>query len=291
MTFALILGVLSANAKTLGVFCFLEQAEKQIYEDENIKLVIGVSDNLKSPVLLVLNKTDKVVYIDKENSFAYLNDNPTTLFSNSAQTSSQTNSQGASVNLGSVAGAFGVGGTVGSLLNGINVGGSSGTINGNIIYEKRVVSVAPKAAIVIYSWDDCASLLTNSKIIIENTAGTSKFINPGGSKQKFKVGLSRHYDAYNSPVRLKGVVKYSTSEDFADAKLVNTENYLKDIIIDSKKGVSKGLDFAPYTTPYLSQPCMQFMSGSLTPIAMVGAVMLGTAVGVGVIVGVCVLCL
>lgn len=103
----------------------------------------------------VKNNTSEVMVIDQTKTF-FIDTNgksicyydPTVRTTSTANTTSNTT--GASVNLGSVAGALGIGGVAGTLLGGVNVGGANtaGQTVTNTIYEADVphFSIGPKGS-------------------------------------------------------------------------------------------------------------------------------------------------
>lgn len=288
MAFVAMMATMGCYASRVGVYCYFEPIENHIYEDENVKVVIA-NEGVDKLKFVFYNKTDKVIYVDKENSFAYINDTPTNLFQNSSYTTGNGTEKGASVNLGGIANALGINGPIGSILGGVNVGGGVSNMNSTTTYEKRILSVAPKSLAVLYDFGSCQSVLEEIKFLntqrdyVETWGVRGYFINPyTKGKTKFKKGMSMTFDASNSPARYKGVVKYSLSEDFKESNLVTTDNYICALVIDSYKGVAKyGMTSLPYCAPYQQLPCCRFIGGtSLVQLAN------GTLCVTGIILGI-----
>ena len=106
-----------------------EFAQEPVPEDAKIE-VTYFFDTDGSIVPRVKNLTDQVMTIDQTLSFFINTDGrSTSYYDPTVRTTTTTdyasNTTGASVNLGAVAGAFGVGGIVGGVLSGINVGESN----------------------------------------------------------------------------------------------------------------------------------------------------------------------
>ena len=287
---AIMIATLGCFASRVGVYCYFDAIENHLYEDENVKLVVA-TDGVDCVKLVIYNKTDNVIYVDKENSFAYTNDEPTNLFKNASYTTGTGSESGASVNLGGIAGALGIAGPIGSVLGGINVGGSSTNMNSTTTYEKRVLSVAPKSMAVLYDYGTCRALLERIQFLDTRVdgyfAGTlgerGRFIDPyTKQKTKFKKGMNMTFDANSSPARFKGVVKYSLSEDFNENKLISTDNYVCALVIDSYKGVKNyGTTPLPYCAPYQQLPCCRFVGGTAFLQAGNGVLIgLGASVGI-----------
>lgn len=249
---------LCASARCVGAYCYFANTGSELYEDANVKVVLAMEkDEMK---LAIYNKTDQIIYVDKANTFAYTNGTPEMLFKNSAQTTSKTKSGGASLNLGGVANALGVGGIAGGLLSGVTVGGGNSSQNGTIVYEQRVIPVAPKSIALLYSWEHPRDYfiegLTQYAPRYKGSGFGSKrirFIDPAiGYKEKPDFGTVKSYTEGLSPFSVRGVVKYATDENFETATQATVSNYISDIVIDSYKGVKD---------PYYSLPyCMQAKS-------------------------------
>jgi len=257
--FLLFIGLLTItmciSARRVGAYCYFANNGSQLYEDENVKVILAMeNNNLK---LAIYNKTDNVIFVDKANTFAYTNGTPETLFKNSATTTSKTNSGGASVNLGGIAGALGVGGVAGGILSAVNVGGGNSSQTGTTIYEQRVIAVAPKSINILYTWSHMRDLFIPDLTKYTDRdwgsgidAKRGRFIDPTtGQKEKFDKGISRNYTEYSTPFTAKGVVRYSTEESFTTSQQATISNYITDIIIDSYKGVKN----PSYPLPYCQQ--------------------------------------
>lgn len=251
---------LTASAKRVGVYCFFADNGSQFYEDENVKAVIAMEGKIGQ--LALYNKTDKIIYVDRANTFAYTNGQPETLFKNSATTTSHTKGQGASLNLGGVAGSLGIGGIVGGILGGATFGGGSSDQNGTTVFEQRVIAIAPKSIFVLYSWNALKDDFDKSKVEVGGLGQQGRFVNSNtGSKEKFRKGLSRHYEDGMSPLELRGVIKYSTEENFNSSHLVNVSNYITDIVIDNFRGVKNVNCNLPYCHQFSERSVYSFKAG------------------------------
>ena len=246
---------LCASARRVGAYCYFANTGSELYEDANVKVVLAMEKNEMK--LAIYNKTDQVIYVDKANTFAYTNGTPEMLFKNTAQTTSNTSSGGASLNLGGVAGALGIGGIAGGLLSGVTVGGGNSSQSGTIVYEQRVIPVAPKSISLLYSWEH-----PRDYFIKDLTLYADRFNGKGilskrirfieqetGYKEKPDFGTVKSYTEAVTPFSVRGVVKYAVDENFETATQATVSNYISDIVIDSYKGVKD---------PYFSLPyCMQ----------------------------------
>lgn len=222
---------LSAEARRVGVFVFFADDGNQIYDDENVRVVIAVEDG--QPCLAILNKTDRVIYLDKGSSFTYENVVATCLFSNSSYSSGTARSGGGSVNLGGIASALGVGGRVGGILGGVNVGGGQTTQSSTTVYEQRIMAIAPKAYYKLYSW---------SYFYYK-----SHVANPKPRKK----GRTWSFGRYNTPYAIDASLRYSFDENFASVEEVAVSDYISDVVYDKTS-------YAKRNYLYVGTYCRQF---------------------------------
>lgn len=235
----------SVHAKRIGYYFYFDSPDNHTYEDNNIKVYINNCD------ILVSNKTDKIIYVDKENSFAVCNDKHFNMFNNQITTAGTTYTYGVSTNLGSI----------NSNLSGITIGGNSGTYNQTATVEKRIISIPPKVTARIWWFANPFQLMVNQGRIRDfnvNPAGfwdRSRYVEPSTGKYiKLTKGFVRTFDLNTSPIRLKVLIKYSLTEDMKSSKEVSTsENYLKAVVADSYKGLQ---NYTSDNLPY----CRSFMA-------------------------------
>lgn len=295
--------VSSAYAKSVGVYCFFSDTKTNLYEDENTKLVgIYLANQIH---IAVVNKTSKILYIDKANSFIYVNGTPISLFTNAVHSTGTTESKGHSVNLGGIARGLGFGGLVTAGLSAVNVGGGTSTQNTTTIYEQRVLAIAPHATEELYSIGDLRHQFDNS-IVYAGEKPSFGGISAGqhgmfidqktGKRTKFKIGDSRHYDQDTTPLEVKAAITYSPSEQFTESQLISVSHYISDIVIDHKKGARNNKRAAnaylPHCAPYFAKnmDCHKFISGRNVgiPIAAVVTMMVSITGATAAIVALCV---
>ena len=234
----------SVQAKRIGYYFYFDTPDKHTYEDTNLKVYIQNSE------IFVSNKTDKIIYVDKENSFAFINDLSYNMFNNQATTSGTTYSYGASTNLGAI----------NSNLSGISIGSGSGIYNQTTTVEKRIISIPPNSTTRVWWFANPFQIMVNIGRIRAydiNPAGLwdrSRYVDPSTEKFiKLTKGFVRTFDMNSSPIRLKVLIKYSLTEDMKASKEVSTsENYLKAFVADSYKGWK---NYTAENLPY----CRSFM--------------------------------
>lgn len=150
---------------------------------------------------IVYNRTSEIMTIDQTMSF-FVNSNgqSTSYYDPTVRTTSTTDmssvTKGASVNLGSIAGALGIGGVVGQIANGINVGGS-GT-SGQAITNATYVSDLPRVSLAPKSNGAMSKVFRVTGIGKGSTPNTNSIIQPSltnnTSDCKFSVCISYSFD-------------------------------------------------------------------------------------------------
>lgn len=263
---------LNVVAKQLGVVCFFST---ETVEDEFVKIELredGSSFGWGLSVL-VTNKTDKTIYIDKANSFMVAGGNSLTWFKNSAKTTMNSSNVGVSVNAGSIARAAGVGGALGTALDGINVGSGSQNGTGTTVYEQRVIAIAPHGSMTTYRISGLAHYI-DERIMDAGvkTVSSYKAVKPGsfinpltGEKEKFKKKKMRHYEKSGTPLALQTIVKYSLSEGFETSRSITLEDYVTDVYIVSRYTVGSEMQGGKPLKLRQFHPnklCYMFWSGS-----------------------------
>lgn len=107
----------------------------------NAKIIVGYSITPQGQIVgIVMNQTDDIMIIDQTQSF-FVNTNGLSMsyydptIHSSSNTTFSSYTEGATVNLGAIAGALGIGGRIGGALSGVTVGGAetNGTSTTNTI--------------------------------------------------------------------------------------------------------------------------------------------------------------
>ena len=96
----LMIACVNVSAKRVSVWLYFDDVASHVYEDENIKVFM-------CPHLVVQNKTDKVIYVDKGSSFLYTNGKAENMYNATSTTSGTTYTTGSAVNPGAIAYALG----------------------------------------------------------------------------------------------------------------------------------------------------------------------------------------
>lgn len=124
--------------------CFYKFTTNSILSNEDIEMKILRKDS--KYVINLINKTDKVIYIDKGNCFR-INESGEAFcyFDNTEQiTTSSGSGSGISLGVGAIANAVGLGGTtIGRIANGIAIGGGQSSTINKAYSKERIVAIPP----------------------------------------------------------------------------------------------------------------------------------------------------
>jgi len=169
------------------------------------QIIVGYSiSNAGELAVVVKNNTDEIMIIDQTKSFFVNSDNksvsyydPTVQVTSNTSTTSET--RGASLNLGAIAGALGIGGAIGTLASGIDVGGANtgGTSTTNTTYfsDQPQISLGPKGNIAMSKQFKVNNL---GKAYLSNSTEKNSQFTPSNSYCKFSVCISYSIDGGNT---------------------------------------------------------------------------------------------
>lgn len=195
---------------------------------------------LDNPAILlkIHNKSNKMLYIDLGNTFFVSMGNAFCYYVPTSTTTTNSSSNGGSVNLGSIAGALGVGGAAGTLASGINVGGGSSSSTTSTTYAQRVIALPPMSYV-----DLPAQFMFEHKLGVISKGLVSEFqvvylyypeVNfpKNSEKGPMKFGDRYFYTEEQSPVNFSCVVSYSFAENCSSLNSMTSNLYLKELIGD-----------------------------------------------------------
>lgn len=212
----------------------------KVYQDNDNKgRVIGMQ-------IKVTNKTASPIYLDLAACYKIMNGNHTMpYYTNSTYSVGSGKTQGASLNLGSVASAFGLGGFAGTIASGVNVGGGNSKSTEITTVEQQIISIPAHASVYLPGMK-----VSNGKEIIEcyepfyfsntemktgrggmiKTVLRSQDLTISEDKSNQRVPdmrnatsksldihpwMQTNYTPENSPKHIGRVITYSTSPDFS----------------------------------------------------------------------------
>lgn len=203
------------------------------------------------------NKTNKTLYIDKGNCFKIDNNGEfLCYFDNTEQmTVNMGGGNGASLGLGSVAGALGIGGTVGQLASGVGVGGGTSHSVSITYSQQRVIAIPPHGNrnLTDEKWVKTkkGSLLTEPQYTKVEKAESFDFRDVRSSVLGLRRGMVKRgevltYQEDESPWKREYIITYSTDETFNTYSSIKSELYIHEIIGCSGLNVKEFIDGNEY---------------------------------------------
>lgn len=239
---------MSVFSKTFGMYCFFND-KQTIYEDNYIKCALIVVENTKVQ-MVAYNKSDTIVYIDKESSFAYTNNVPVSLYQNKIVTKGTVSTWGIY--------------NKGFFLSNLSI---SGVSSAETFVEKSVVPIAPHWLTILYEW-------SFDEIISKDYV--TKEIKQAIKKKKDAPEFSKRYDETNTPLAIKAITKYSLDKDLRATKQITISNYIENIVIDDVAGVKDSNIVPQNCKAYSDKQCVKYPVGNNKSIA--GDILFGTAI-------------
>lgn len=190
------------------------------YAHEGKNQRIGVS---------IINKTDRVIYLDFGSSFIYRNAKAHVCYTPTSTTNSKGSQSGISLGLGPVADVLGIGGIAGTLANGIGISGGTNNSKSTTVYSQRFIAIAPHSTqpfeeVSLYSEDFNANgyeYTDMGTLALHYNYKKGGYINKG-SISKFSKEVS--------PLSILLHIQYGFSENIEEQRSVRCGLYIKKII-------------------------------------------------------------
>lgn len=204
------------------------EKQKNPANADNAEIVVLLCPTLEGELdVIVKNQANTTMIIDQTlSTFINTDGRSTTYFDPTVRTVTNTEthsgSSGASVNLGSVAGALGIGGVVGGLLGGVNVGG--GSSNGTGTAETTYFADTPRITIGPKGSGAMSKTFTVTGLKLENTLDTSLL--DSGILRPVAAASPDH-----SPLKFTVTIVYSV-DNGASFKEITTTAYLSTQMIE-----------------------------------------------------------
>jgi len=180
--------------------------------------------------IIITNKTDKVVYIDKGNCFRIKDDGSAYCYYDSFEqtTVNHGSGSGISLGLGSIAGVLGVGGVVGQLASGMAVGGGTSNSISTTYSKQRIISIPPHSKHTLTAFKQMEKYPWK---IIEH----AEYFNIKSFSNYLKRGVVHkgevlNYNMDDTPLKRKYIIAYSTDSNFNKYSILQMELYLRQII-------------------------------------------------------------
>ena len=210
-----------SNKKINSCFGVFGISKNSVMSNEDIEISI-VRDNQFAfvqyhYVIMIRNKTDKLLYIDKANCFRVSPEENFCYYNSGTQISSNDGSgMGASVNLGGIANVIGIGGTTGIIANGINVGVAKNQSTTKTYGQQRVIVLPPHQQIPLaeYNFTDREQKVTYEWYTFKEMP-------------EIRKGETLYFDEQNSNLAINYVICYSNNQNFTEYSTINFQLYLK----------------------------------------------------------------
>lgn len=254
--FFLIVFFLSINnayaKKANAIWYFLARTSTSITENEDISVVygiytkyanLGIGDKTgvggEAPFptmrIMVTNKSNKIIYIDLGTSFIKKNNVASVIYTPTVTSTMIGQSFGTSINMGAVAKSIGIGGFVGTAMGGINIGSGVSSSTTTSTYAQRFISIPPNSAVFL---EDIPILTPGSEkalgdIFYYREVGMGKYKWTACLSPKFsdvESGKIIDFSEDNTMFTIGGFLNYSFTEDFKEAKSIETTYYVKKIV-------------------------------------------------------------
>ena len=224
-----------ASARQVGVFCRMAATGSQISKDGNIMALIKV-DKDGTAFLEVENLTDRVVFINRANSFSLINRISEPLFIPQLRTKSHTNMEGVVVDDRTFSGTKWI-------------QGESHT-DSRTMFDSKILAIAPHGRSMIYEWAELPKLLRQDIIQVGKASAMyvkclGRFLDTG---KNFHIGDRRDYTLEGTPLLLAADLEYSFTKNGEDSQRLYLQDYVKSIQIGNAKCVDDYdmLDSGPY---------------------------------------------
>lgn len=190
----------------------------------------------------IKNKTNKIIYIDKGNCFRISEDGLSyCYFENNEQTTvNMGGGSGASLGLGSVAGALGIGGVAGHIAGGINIGGGTSHSVSKTYSKQRIIAIPPHGSrnLTDEKWiktKEARSWLSPEEYEHIETTERFDFNRLNSSTLGLKQGMVNKgeiiiFEEDELPWKREYYITYSTDEDFRTYSFINARLYIHELI-------------------------------------------------------------
>ena len=193
-------------AWSVRVYCHMAESETHIYEDARVRLMLLLSAEGDAQ-LIMENKTDRPLYVNRANSFGYVGAESFTLYVPSSRTESRSEVYG-SIDLDP---RFPTGEVRG-------YGHSSSYTE----HDRAVLPLAPHGQTVVYVFTGLAECMDPGIVDIGRRGNARHFGHRGhfvdpqtGATTKFRRGQVCRYSESASPLLLSALVEYSFSRPSA----------------------------------------------------------------------------
>ncbi len=224
--------------------------QKSILSNEDVEIrFVKDPDSHGSYRINISNKTNRTIYIDKGNCFRLNYKGETFCYYDTSEqtTINMGDGSGASIGLGSVAGALGVGGTVGQIAGGVIVGGGTSHSTSTTYSQQRIIAIPPHGNKNlteykrvqtkegnIWSESEYKTIETTEEFLlnqcVENFWWYSHVWEVQLPRGVVKNGEVKVFSENEIPWKREYFFTYSTEQDFKTYTTMNVEFFIHEII-------------------------------------------------------------
>lgn len=173
--------------------------------------------------IVIKNKSNRVLYVDKGNSFRVTKDENYCYYNSGTQvTTSSGGGLGLSMGLGGLANAIGMGGVAGAIANSVSVGGGTSHSTGVAYGQQRFIVLPPKGQATL-----AKDYKVEKKLLEKDECFAFLFDNV---KPKVNEGAVLNFDESNSPHTVDYIICYSGNQNFTEYSTMNIRLYAKQIV-------------------------------------------------------------
>lgn len=227
----------SPTAGGIGIFGFTEES---VLSNEELEMTFELSKHLhykKQKLLykyaiILHNKTDKTIYVDKANSFRLDAVNHITESYFNGEQTVITNGHSTSVGLG-------IGALLGGGLLGGGISSSSSSSVSRTYTEQRILTIPPHGYQKLTDFNSVFNAGAGIEVLdygeemvfgIKPSYGEFKFRECNIKKGEVTKGDVINYEPENSAIKYQYVITYSTKQDFTTYSNLKAELYLKQLL-------------------------------------------------------------
>ncbi len=191
----------------------------------------------------VINKTSKPIYIDKRNCFRVAMDGTSKCYYDATKQISvnKGGESGASIGLGSLAGALGIGGAIGQAVSGVSVGGATNSSITTTHTQQRFIAIPPYGSsnlseeIRYYKFHHFRA---DEEYYIDEAERIRRYLplEMVLKRGMVKCGEYVEYSEELSPWKCNFYITYSKDQSFDTYSILNVGLYLHELIGDNGEG-------------------------------------------------------
>lgn len=188
----------------------------------------------------VRNKTNRTIFIDLGNTFITRGEEAQAYYAPTATSVISSSTNGASVNMGALAGAMGIGGSLGKLANGVTVGGANTSGTTTTEFAQRVISIPPMSTKTL---SPMLLYTLGSRFPLFNAQPWYDDVRLFAGIKGLMAGDVIHWNEDNSPAKFSFFISYSNSEGLESLSTIATHLFVSEMLGIGKKAFNPVLKY------------------------------------------------